>query len=271
VPRRASGAIARATGVPIAEVSSGHARIEQQAPSARAPFKLALVASALCVLALNTFMLARPAFAQQSFDPERLNGVWLIDEARDELRTADGSPPPLLPEARRVYEQNKASRQSGDTYFDRATWCASPGLPRLALVGHPFEIIVNPLEVAFLYEWNRWARLVDMSGAEFEVLYPMSFGTATGHFDGDVLVIETRGLMHETVMDSAGMPHSDDLVMTERYRLLGDDVLENRIRFDDPETFAAPWETVVTYRRLDGARIQEDVCLDRIKQGQPAI
>lgn len=205
------------------------------------------------------------------WSPESFNGVWLIEQEQLELRTADGSEPPLLPAAAAAYQANRQALADGDTYFDRATWCASPGLPRLALVAHPFEIMVNPLQVAILYEWNRWARLIDMSNAGFDVLYPMSFGTASGRFEGEVLVVETRGLMDQTVMDSYGMPHSDALVMTERYRLLSDDVLENTIRFDDPETFSEPWETVVTYRRQAGARLQEDVCLDRIKRGEPAI
>jgi hypothetical protein len=199
------------------------------------------------------------------------NGVWLIEDAISELRTADGSLPPFLPDAAATYRENQTALANGDRYFDRATWCASPGVPRLQLVAHPFEIVVNPLQVAFLYEWNRWARLVEMSGAKFEVLYPMSFGTATGRFDDDVLVIETHGLMSDTVLDSSGMPHSDSLVMTERYRLIDENVLENRIRFEDDQTFSEPWETVVTYRRQSGQRIREDVCLDRIRQGLPAI
>ena len=209
--------------------------------------------------------------AAADWTPESFNGVWLIEQERLELRTADGSPPPLLPAAAETYRANRESRASGDTYFDRATWCASPGVPRLALVSHPFEILVNPLQIAILYEWNRWARLIDMSNAGFEVLYPMAFGTASGSFDDETLVIETRGLMSQTVMDSYGLPHSDDLIMTERYRLLDDNLLENRMRFEDPETFSERWEAVVTYRRQPGARLQEDICLDRIKQGQPAI
>jgi len=226
-------------------------------------------------LALSGLVLAFPCYAQSSGDsawsPEALNGVWLIEHEVTELRTTDGAAPPLLPDAAAAYAQNRRDRSAGDTYFDRATWCASPGVPRLQLAAHPFEILVNPLQIAFLYEWNRWARLIDMSGAEFEVLYPMSFGTASGRYEGDVLIIETRGLMRQTVMDDAGMPHSDNLVMTERYRLLSEDRLENRISFEDEETFSAPWETVVTYRRQRGQRIREDVCLDRIRQGQPAI
>jgi len=206
-----------------------------------------------------------------SWSPESFNGVWLIEEEVLELRASDGSAPPLLPEAARIHEANRKAYRAGDTSFDRATWCASPGIPRLQLVAHPFEIIVNPLMVGFFYEWNRWARLVELTGANFEVLYPMSFGTASGRFEGEALVIETRGLMSATVLDSMGLPHSDELVMTETYRLRGDGVLENRIRFEDADTFTGPWETVVTYRRQPGARIREDVCLDRIRQGQPAI
>jgi hypothetical protein len=202
---------------------------------------------------------------------DEFNGVWLIEEAVPQLRTADGDVPPLLPEAAAAYRQHQGELAEGDRYFDRATWCASPGVPRLQLAAHPFEIVVNPLQVAFLYQWNRWVRLVDMSGAEFEVLYPMSFGTATGRFEGDTLVVETHGLMSDTVLDSVGMPHSDSLIMIERYRLVDDDVLENRIRFEDEQTFSEPWETVVTYRRQNGQRIREDVCLDRIRQGLPAI
>ena len=131
--------------------------------------------------------------------------------------------------------------------------------------------MVNPLMVGFFYEWNRWARLVEITGANFEVLYPMSFGTASGRFEGEALVIVTRGLMSATVLDSLGLPHSDELVMTETYRLRTDDVLENRMRFEDPATFTGPWEAVVTYRRQPDARIREDVCLDRIGRGEPAI
>ncbi len=203
---------------------------------------------------------------------ESFNGVWLISEDTPALRTMDGSEPPLLPEARARYEQNLRARESGDTYFDRATWCAGVGVPRLLLANHPFEIMVDTRQVGFFFEWNRWVRLVDMSGTELEPYYPMSLGTASGAWQDDgSLVIQTEGLMHETIMDHAGLPHSDELMMTETLRLLDADTLENHIRFDDPLTFSAPWETKVTYVRQHGRRLQEDVCLDRIKQGMPPI
>jgi len=203
---------------------------------------------------------------------ESLNGVWLIAQDTPALLTVNGELPPLLPEARAVYEQHQRSRASGDTYFDRATWCAAVGVPRLLVANHPFEIMVDKRQVGFFFEWNRWVRLVDMSGSELEPYYPLSLGTANGTWQEDgSLVIHSTGLMRETIMDHAGLPHSDDLVMTETLRLLDANTLENYIRFEDPFTFSAPWETRIMYRRQVGARLKEDVCLDRIKQGLPPI
>lgn len=202
------------------------------------------------------------------FERDDLNGLWLISAPVKALRSSDGSEPPLLPQARAVYEQHQRARAAGDSSFDRVTWCASPGVPRLLLEARPFEIMVDPRQVGFFFEWNRWVRLVDMSGAELEVYYPLSFGVPSGQWQEDnSLVVRSVGLMHETLMDQAGLPHSDELVMTEHWRLLDADTLEARIRFEDPQTFAQPWETVLSYQRQQGARLQEDVCLDRIKQG----
>lgn len=206
------------------------------------------------------------------FAPESLNGIWHIAKDTPALLTLSGEVPPLLPEAKAVYEQNQRDRANGDTYFDRATWCAGVGVPRLLVADHPFEIMVDKRQVGFFFEWNRWVRLVDMSEAELEPYYPLSLGTANGRWQDDgSLVINTTGLMHETIMDHTGLPHSDDLVMTETLRLLDADTLENHIRFEDPLTFSAPWETRITYQRQQDARMQEDVCLDRIKQGLPPI
>jgi len=222
----------------------------------------ALVLSLACP---GTFLLAA------EFAREDLSGVWLIENPVTTLRTSNGETPPLLPEAQAVYEQHQAMRRDGDPYFDRTTWCAAAGVPRLLLTPHPFEIMVDKRQVGFFFEWNRWVRLVDMSGAELELYYPLSLGVPSGHWEDDnTLVVNTVGLMKETLMDDSGLPHSDDLVMTEHLRLVDADTLENRIRFEDPNTFSRPWETVVTYRRQPG-RLQEDVCLDRIKQGQPPI
>lgn len=109
------------------------------------------------------------------------------------------------------------------------------------------------------------------SSATEQVIEPTATGFSQGHWEGDVLVVETDHLIDRTLLDSAGMPHSRDLKVTEWFRMASPDVLEVRMRFEDPQTFSRPWETLVTYRRQASASRTEDVCLDRIKAGEPAV
>jgi hypothetical protein len=69
------------------------------------------------------------------------------------------------------------------------------------------------------------------------------------------------------------MPHSDQLRLTERYRLAkGGNSLINEMTLEDPQTFSRPWKTRVTYKRMPrGTEIQEDVCRDRVPKGGPAF
>jgi hypothetical protein len=200
-----------------------------------------------------------------------LDGVWLLEGAPGAALTVDGKEPPLLPGAKEQYDKQRAARASGDVSFDHTTWCASAGMPRLMFEPYSFEILMNPRQVAFMYEWNRWARLVDMTSNNLEPYYSMSFGTANGRMENGTLTIVTKGIMAETFIDHSGLPHGESLVMTEKLRLRSADVLEDLIHFEDSDTYSAPWETLVTYRRQIGAQIKEDVCLDRIKLGKPAI
>jgi len=224
---------------------------------------------------------------------DQFNGVWRIEKPVFALRTDAGKAPPLQPEAEKSYREHRAARAAGDTSFDSATWCSSLGYPRALLVNYPFEIIVRPQHVVFLHEWNWWHRIVYLDGALSDQDasvgpagitvdvpgavkvkpqdIPGSMGTALGKWEGDTLVVNTSNLIETTLLDSAGMPHSDELKLTEKWRLRSPNVLESRIRFDDPATFTQPWETVITFKRQAKTWQEEDVCLDRIKAGQPAV
>jgi len=235
----------------------------------------AMPASALNIAGLAAVFamaLAAHAHAATADGHDAFSGVWMIEHPVTAVKAVDSHDPPLLPEARKVYESHLAARRAGDTSYDSVSWCAGAGVPRLMFAPYPFELLVQPRRVAFLYQWNHWARTVDMAAKQLDVPYPISIGIAVGHWEGATLIIETTGLRDSTLLDSAGLPHSDEMKLTERLRLLGPDRLEDRITIDDAKTFSRPWRTAVTYRRKpEGAVIKEDVCLDRIKKGEPAI
>jgi hypothetical protein len=182
------------------------------------------------------------------------------------LTPANGEPIPFTPEGRKIYEENKASAQKGKFGFDEAMErCASPGMPRIMLSPNQFKIFDRPGIVMFKFEWNRLYRRVDINEPSMNADDLQFTGRGIGHWDGDTLVIDATKI-DETLLDAAGMPHSADLKVIERLRLLNDRTLEDRMRFEDPQTFRAPCDTVVTYRKLPkGTEVREDVCLHRIK------
>ncbi|RYG70616.1 hypothetical protein EON77_13735 [bacterium] len=202
--------------------------------------------------------------------PDAVLGLWVPDATPRALLTAGGTAPPLNEEAARIYDDRRRRLSAGDASFDPTTWCAGPGMPRILTLPTAFEIRRDGDRVAFIHDWYRWFRVVDLTPGEVDPPLPLTLGFPVGRWDGDALVIETVGLIDSTVMDASGLPHSEQLKLTEHLRVLPDGRLENRILVDDPETFTAPWETVLTFHHDADARIRDDVCPDRLAKGEPA-
>jgi hypothetical protein len=224
------------------------------------------VTAAACILAW--LAVALPARAAEAPD---LGGVWVVTSYAHEIKMVDGGTPPLLPAAASLYAKRKASLAKGDVSYDAvASRCAPAGMPRIMTIPYAFQIVQTPRRLAFLFEWNRLYRRVDLDGPSRAADDLQFTGRSSGHWDQDSLVIVT-GQIDETFLDDAGMPHSPELKVTEHLRLRPDATLENRMRFEDPKTFRAPWETIVTYRKVPaGTRLGENICLDRLKTS-PAI
>jgi hypothetical protein len=203
--------------------------------------------------------------------PDALLGVWLPSAAPERLLTAAGQPPPLNAEAAALHATRLELLAAGDSSFDQTTWCASPGMPRILTMPYPFEIRRDGDHLAFIHGWYRWHRVVNLTGVEVDPPFPLTMGFPVGHWEGDTLVIRTVGLSDVAVLDASGLPRSEEMVLTERLRVLPDGRLEDRITIDDAETFAEPWETVLYFRRDASSRVTDDVCPDRIANGEPAV
>jgi hypothetical protein len=201
---------------------------------------------------------------------EALLGIWMPDAALRALRTVNGKVPPLNAEASKLYAERRQRLARGDASFDPTSWCAGPGMPRILTMAYPFEIRADAHRIAFIHGWYRWFRTVDLGAGAVEPPLPLSMGFPVGHWEGNTLVIRTNGLNDATVMDASGLPHSEQLVLTERLRVLPDGRLENRITIDDPENYTQSWDAVLTFHRDATARVNDDVCPDRLARGEPA-
>ncbi|EIZ79587.1 hypothetical protein WSK_1820 [Novosphingobium sp. Rr 2-17] len=208
-----------------------------------------------------------PAQAQ---DVPSLEGTWKI--ATPETKLKPLAPVVLTAEGRKALEQNKRlrSQHKFDDYDIALSRCSNPGVPRLMLTPMRFKIWQRFGVVTFDFEWNRALRQIDVRGLPTEpLLVPQMTGRTSGRWEGGTLVAETVDISDRTLIDDL-MPHTNDLKVTERLRLIDADTLEDQITIEDPAYYATPWSSVVTFKRQPDGFFPEHVCLENRGTAKPS-
>lgn len=201
-----------------------------------------------------------------------LEGVWKAASPSASLKPIGGAIP-FTEAGRKLYERNKGlkARKDYDAYDIATSRCSTPGVPRLMLTGQRFKLWQQQGVVTFDFEWNRAIRQIDVRGVPTEApAVPNMTGVSKGHWDGKTLVALTTDVSERTLIDDL-VPHTIDMKVTERLRLLDADTLEDRMTIEDPTIFTKPWEAVITYKRQPDAAFPEDICMDRLEKRQPAF
>jgi hypothetical protein len=100
-------------------------------------------------------------------------------------------------------------------------------------------------------------------------LKPTWNGHSVGRYEGDTLVVETRGIKDKAWVDISGHPHTTSMRLTERIRLTQPDRLEIEATIDDPETYKKPWKMkLVKGRQTPGPRIWDEAeCEEMLQMG----
>ncbi len=92
------------------------------------------------------------------------------------------------------------------------------------------------------------------------------FGESVGHYEnGDTLVIDTIALEDIGPIDRLNTPHSRQLHVIERHRIVdvdGERRIEVVFTVEDPGVFTQPWMAKVEYEQLPDARWTEWVCME---------
>lgn len=140
--------------------------------------------------------------------------------------------------------------------------CLSPGAVRAYQSPYPIEFLATPGRMTILFEYEHLARRIYLDGRP----HPKDFDTApmghsTGRWDGGTLVVDTVGLADTTLLNATGLPHSDQLHLTERIRkILDGTVLEIEFRIDDPVAYTAPWTATSYFKRDPAGQLIEYNC-----------
>lgn len=197
-----------------------------------------------------------------------LSGVWQADGQTYFFDLAAGLKPEdvvMLPWAR-AEQQRREEREHGDDPLAR---CLPHGVPRINTNGlFPFKIVQTPGLVVILYEQLNLFRQVFLDGRTLAGdLNPTWLGYSTGRWEGDTLVVDTRGFNDKTWLDTrAGRPATDALHVVERFRRPTYGELEIVATIDDPKAYAKPWTTTTQHNKLQtDTDILEFVCAENEK------
>jgi hypothetical protein len=170
----------------------------------------------------------------------------------------------ITPEGQRLYAIKKAGVNRGDPAIDTGLMCHPLGIPRLAMFG-TFDILQKDDHIAVLGEWLGPGREIYFQNQHRKDYFPTFMGDSIAHWEGNTLVIDTNNIDEETLVDSSGFPHSDQLHFVERWTLSPDgNTITSAWTLTDPKIFKATFTRNVVYRKKDPAdekqRIVENVC-----------
>ena len=188
----------------------------------------------------------------QTISVPDLSGLWMPDRERSELWPSE---PPFTEAGRRAYE-------AADPRDDPSLRCIFNVPNILSGIGpYLLEVIQLTDRAVSLYEQMHQVRRIYLDGrppAENATIV----GHSTGHYDGDMLVVETTDIRP---LKNAGPPlqvlQSHSLRVIEEYSRMGE-LLEAEITIDDPVFYTRPWTVRKVWRAMPDAEIYEYVCED---------
>lgn len=226
---------------------------------------MARISGAASAVALALACVGGAAHAAAPSPPD-LNGVWKATTGlayTPNIRPSDKQTPPLKGDYAKTYARRVAAADMGMPEGDPTAACIPQGMPRMMTMPFPMEITQTPNRMVVYAEWNMSVRRIYLDGRPFpsaEVLDPSYYGYSIGRWEGAELVVETRGLRDDTVLDASGIPHSDALVIKERIRLVDRDTLHDEITLEDEKALSRPWTVTKVYKRAPDLTIMEYVC-----------
>lgn len=195
-----------------------------------------------------------------------LSGTWSPD-IRDQFAQMDTNPPPWRPHVQEqvdyLYAEEEAGRPKG-LFID----CLPHGSPSLMAVTHnAVEFLVTPGRVTVLGEsdGNRMRRIWTDGRDMPDDPDPSFDGYSVGHWDGDVLVVETTAILPQVylaISEAVGIPNNGGMTVSERIHLIGPDLLAVDMVVTAPEILTEPWTTRRLFhrRRLRSHEIEQGVC-----------
>lgn len=231
--------------------------------------------------ALAAGLTGHPALtASAPSDHDWINGMWEAPRPGDQLNNAGANrptvigPAPLRPQylAALQAEQKRladATARGQPIAGLNVTECLPEGMPAMMSPGFPMEVIATPSQINMTQEAYSQTRRIYLNRKQMAVddAEPQFYGHSVGHWEGNVLVVNTIGVKERVRMRN--VPHSPNMRIDERMSPTGPDTFEDQITVTDPEYLTAPWTFTYRYKRKPGYDLGEYICENNQEYADP--
>ena len=215
-----------------------------------------------------------------------LSGVWLNEwfyggQVRQPPASPAGEPPPsafadvganmpgglpFQPWAKELMSRRKEqnSKDNPDAH------CLPMGLMQFHEHPQPRKMVQTPAVLLILYEGNFGVRQILTDGRPLPDNDPQPwwYGYSVGTWEGDTLVVQTKGLRDGGWLDIYGSPLTDAATITERFRRLNYGTMKIDVTIDDPKAYTKPFTVRVNQRIMPQGEIIEFICNENNKAPQ---
>jgi len=202
--------------------------------------------------------------------PVDLSGVWSPYRPGRGADPALSPPPPspivLKPQYAKPYAARRAAEDEaikrGEPLATAAVSCVPYGMPRMMAVAlYPMELIQTLRQITIITEAFSEVRRIYLNQPQqpIEEVAPGYYGHSVGRWEGDTLVVDTVGIK-ESVLSYQMLPHSSQMRIRERIRLVSTDMLHDQITIEDPVVLEKPVVYTLAYRRMPNYKMVEFVC-----------
>jgi hypothetical protein len=193
-----------------------------------------------------------------AYNPPRLadgkpdfNGIWEVRQKVDaNLETRINGKGVIVdpPDGRIPYKPaelaKKKENEKHRATLDTSSKCQMPGVPRLAYVPYPFQIVqsANQPVIVFLSQYIHVVRNINMLSSEHLDGLELWLGDSRGRWEGDTLVVDVADFNNMTWFDAAGSHHSDALHVVERFTRINPTTINYEATIEDPKVLTKPFK-----------------------------
>lgn len=176
------------------------------------------------------------------------------------------SVPPLKQPYLSQWKAHEVARHAADLrgqpFNDEHSHCLPDGMPSMMMGMFPMQVTSSPGDITIIEEAYRQIRHIYLNQQQVAVsdAEPEFWGHSVGHWDGDTLIVNTVGIKDSVQLED--VPHSEQMQIDERIRLLSADRYQDAITVTDPKYLTHPWSFTWTYQRDPGYKLLEYVCED---------